>query len=132
MWGWGAAGLLTGALVLTHLAYTKMALPTLWNWMRAAATKWPERLDALLLVFERAFVLLLGCVIAYCGWHLCFGDQKWAAGILATLSDHWKGALVLLVPAFYRTVRMWIEKARSFGPVSQPDDAMTDSNPPSA
>ena len=72
-------------------------------------------LDWLVGVTERLTVLAVAFVIFYIGWQTVFGDQsqqKSATNILNTLSEKWKGLLLLLIPLFYRALRTFLERVR--------------------
>ena len=46
--------------------------------------------------------------------------------ILTTLSENWKGLLLLLIPLFYRTVRTFLEKVKKFaGMETEPEEKRT-------
>jgi hypothetical protein len=60
-------------------------------------------------------VLAVVYVIFSIGRHALWGDQygrKWAENVLNILSERWKGLVLLLIPMFYRPVRIFLEKVK--------------------
>ena len=75
----------------------------------------PRLLDWLLAVAERLFVLCVLSGIFYLGFRAIRGtisqEQK---KLLPILADNWKIAILLLIPLFYQTVRIFLEEVQEF------------------
>ncbi len=59
--------------------------------------------------------------------------QERLATILKMLSDNWKAGLLLLVPLFYRTIRMFLERVKRFAGMEteqEPETIKAAMNPP--
>lgn len=81
---------------------------------------------------------LLTIFIAYCvvkaTWYLMLKDGPSIETAVTRIENHWKGALILLVPLFFRTVREVLSKVKKL-PLgmeteSDPAPAATKPNPP--
>lgn len=102
---------------------------------------WPERLDNCLRIAEAIIVLaitvaIFGLIVVEFWSVLLRGDspprQQRVESMLKTLNDNWKASLLLLVPLFYRTIRMFLEKVkRAWGMEIEPEKQSTKGNPPS-
>jgi hypothetical protein len=73
---------------------------------------------------------LLGLIVFETGWILSRCPQERIKSTLTMLNENWKVGLLLLVPLFYRTVRMFLERVRKFlGMERDPEQVVTQTNP---
>jgi hypothetical protein len=57
--------------------------------------------------------------------------QERIESALKMLNENWKVGLLILVPLFYRTIRMFLERVRkAFGMEVQPEEIVEKPNPP--
>ena len=67
-------------------------------------------------------------------WRACNATlrQQRIEGALKMLNENWKVGLLILIPLFYRTIRMFLERVRkAFGmEVQEPEDVEEKPNPP--
>jgi hypothetical protein len=71
----------------------------------------PNFLNWLLGVLELLIVLAIALVIGY--GVVCFlwgTNQDRFVKLIAVINDNWKAALVLLIPLFYRPIRIYLEQ----------------------
>lgn len=97
------------------VAVTQYTL-TFMDWLQDVASTILRILDWFVAVAERLLVLSLAGLIFYFGYLILFGKVRQVNEYaLKEIAGNWKAALVvLLIPLFYRTVRMFLEKARKF------------------
>ncbi len=76
-------------------------------------------------------VVLLGFVVYQIVWIMAGCVQERINSTFKMLNDYWKVGLLLLVPLFYRTVRMFLEKVRKFLGMEtrDPDQERVEANP---
>ncbi len=89
----------------------------LWTIIQALPAWIIKTLDWIVAATERLIVLAIAFTAFYTGWIAFRGDTKSSdtfAQALKTLSENWKGLLLLLVPLFYRTIRAFLERVRKF------------------
>lgn len=86
-------------------------------------------------------VVLLGFVVYQIVWIIAGCPQERINSTFKMLNDNWKVGLLLLVPLFYRTVRMFLERVRKFlgmetrdpeqeSVETNPEPAASDEKPP--
>jgi hypothetical protein len=75
--------------------------------------------------------VLLGFIVYQVGWILAQSSQERIKSTITMLNENWKVALLLLVPLFYRTVRMFLERVRKFLGMEarDPEQEITEPNP---
>jgi hypothetical protein len=93
--------------------------------MLSRLSQLPDGLNWLLSVFEPLIVLVIGFLILYSAYWLVFGSEQSARQtrimlLIRGINDNWKAALILLVPLFYRTVRVFLEQAEEAFSVKRP------------
>lgn len=72
-------------------------------------------LDWLVAVAERLVALIIGVTVFYASWSIFHGTADPSLkDSLKTFSDNWRVFLLLLIPLFYRTVRIFLERVRKF------------------
>ena len=91
-----------------------------WLSKLAGLEQWPDGLDWLLAIFERLIVLAVAGCVFYSGWIILGPNhaalQAQLIHTLRTLNDNWKAVLLILIPLFYRTIRMFLEQTEeAFG-----------------
>jgi len=74
---------------------------------------------------------LLGFISYQIAWIVKGPHQERIKSTVAMLNENWKVGLLLLVPLFYRTVRMFLERVRKFLGMEtrDPDEISTEPNP---
>ncbi len=89
---------------------TARARLILWGWVREVR-QLPKLLDWALAVVEPLVALGFACAVFYLGSRVVFGtaseDER---RLIKDVSENWKIAVVVLVPLFYRTVRIFLEE----------------------
>ncbi len=104
-------------------------------------SNWEKLFDRCLKISEATVVFTITTVLvllvvreASWVWHSCDAAirQQRIEAALKMLNDNWKIGLLILVPLFYRTIRMFLERVRKpFGmEVQEPDDVEEKPNPP--
>jgi hypothetical protein len=75
-------------------------------------------------------VTLLGFICYQAAW-VAWSPQERIKSTLTMLNENWKVGLLLLVPLFYRTVRMFLQRVRKFLGMEtrEPDEVTTGANP---
>ena len=86
----------------------------------AGLAQLPDWLDWLLSIIERLIVLAIAVCVFYSGWVILGPNHaQLQAQLIQTaraLNDNWKAVLLLLIPLFYRTIRMFLEQTEeAFG-----------------
>jgi hypothetical protein len=76
-------------------------------------------------------VALLGFIAYQVVWISTQCPQERTKSTLIMLNENWKVGLLLLVPLFYRTVRMFLERVRKFLGMEtrDPEQEITEANP---
>jgi hypothetical protein len=88
-------------------------------------------LDWLVGTAERLIVLAIAFGIFFVGWKTLFGADE--SPFLKSLSDSWKGLLLLLVPLLYRPVRTFLERVEeAWGMKARPSAKSGDPEKPGA
>jgi hypothetical protein len=76
-------------------------------------------LDWMVGVAERLLSLGIAFVVFYVGWCAFSGRKAQTSAaehILESLSNNWKALLILLIPLYYRTIRIFLERVKkAFG-----------------
>jgi len=91
-----------------------------WAWK--AVRRLPDFLDWLLAVVERSLALGIALVVFWVGFRLASGKATPnERDTIFKLGENWKAAFFLLIPLFYKTVRVFLEEVRgAFGMKRQP------------
>jgi hypothetical protein len=86
-------------------------------------------MDWLLSTVEGFLALSVCAGVFYCVFKLFFCGGGTIEGAIEAVDNHWKGALLLVVALFYRTVRVWLERIKT-GPLGveapSSEDSMAD------
>ena len=85
----------------------------MWNQCAKVLELIPKTLNWLLSVIEPLIALAIGFLFLYATLCLVLGSyQKLAilSSVLTAVNDNWKAALALLIPLFYRPVRLVLEQ----------------------
>lgn len=92
--------------------------------VRTALSRLPDFLNWLLSAIEPLIVLGITVSISYGVWCLVRPDvngrQAHVLALMKWINDNWKAALILLVPLFYRTIRIFLEQAEEAMGVKRP------------
>ena len=84
----------------------------------------PDWLNWLLSVVEPLVVLLITVLTSYIAWCLAISKsadkQAHALALIKGIAENWKAVLVILVPLFYRTIRIFLEQAEEALGVKRP------------
>lgn len=82
-----------------------------------AVRRLPDLLDWLLSVLERLLALGLAVAVIWAGYRLATGKATQnEQDTIFKLGENWKAALFLLIPLFYKTVRVFLEEVHeAFG-----------------
>ncbi len=85
--------------------------------------------EALLVIFLT--VALLGFIVYQITWIITACPQERIKSTFTMLNENWKVGLLLLVPLFYRTIRMFLERVRKFLGMEtrEPDEERVETNP---
>lgn len=69
-------------------------------------------LNWLLSVLELVIVLAIACLVGFGVYCLLSGSAQEArvVQLIKIINENWKAALVLLIPLFYRPIRMFLER----------------------
>lgn len=71
----------------------------------------PNFLNWLLTVLELLIVLAIVLVIGYAIVSFLWGDSQVRVVLLmVAINENWKAALILLIPLFYRPIRIYLEQ----------------------
>lgn len=104
-----------------------MEIRRILNWLnlaRASLSRLPDFLNWLLSAIEPLIVLGITVSVSYGAWCLIMpeanGRQARILALMKGINDNWKAALVLLVPLFYRTIRIFLEQAEEAMGVKRP------------
>jgi DNA integrity scanning protein DisA with diadenylate cyclase activity len=104
-------------------------------------SSWELRFDRCLKISEAVIVLTITTALVLFVvrevlwvWFACDATirQQRIEDTLKMLNENWKVGLLILVPLFYRTIRMFLERVRkAFGmEVQQPEQVEEKANPP--
>jgi hypothetical protein len=94
----------------------------------------PIWLDWVLSVIEPCVVLAITFSIAYATYIMLFAPDGRGlhlfriAWVLTALNDNWKIVLILLVPLFYRTIRVFLEEVVEFAGMKRKQKEVKDAN----
>jgi len=88
-------------------------------------------LDWFVGISERLIVLAIAFVVFFVGWRALSGVDE--SPFLKSLSENWKGLLLLLVPLLYRPVRAFLERVEeAWGMKARPSAKSSDPEKPGA
>lgn len=93
-----------------------------------AVKRLPDLLDWLVAVFERLLVLGIAVAVLWAGYRLGAGKATQnEKDTIFKLGENWKAALFLLIPLFYKTVRVFLEEVQeAFGMKRQPQPGVVE------
>jgi hypothetical protein len=81
-----------------------------WSWF----VRLPANLDVLLRIGERLLALSWMATVFFLGYRAVTSDS--VEKVIKALAEDWKGALLVLIPLFYLTVRTFLEEVvEAFG-----------------
>jgi hypothetical protein len=85
--------------------------------------------EALLVIFLTA--ALLGFIAYQITWIVASCPEERIKSTFTMLNENWKVGLLLLVPLFYRTIRMFLERVRKFLGMEtrEPEEERVEPNP---
>ena len=77
----------------------------------SAVKRFPDLLDWLIAVVERLLALGIAAVVFWAGYRLATGKATPEdRDTIFKLGENWKAALFLLIPLFYKTVRVFSKR----------------------
>lgn len=118
-------------------------LSTAWQWrvsakelVRSFATWFSDFTTWLLAVSENLLTIFIAYCVVKATWYLMLKDGPSIETAVTRIENHWKGALILIVPLFFRTVREVLSKVKKLplGMETESDTTPdeTKPNPPDA
>lgn len=77
----------------------------------------PDFLNWLLSVLELLLVFAITCLLGYAIWCFVAGTSQEAriTRLIEVVNNNWKASLVLLIPLFYRPIRLFLENLEEAG-----------------
>ncbi|MBI3582724.1 MAG: hypothetical protein HY096_02085 [Nitrospinae bacterium] len=90
-------------------------LSSIAKWIWPQVQDFLSLLEWILQVAEYILVFLMVSIIFYGGCHIMFtSDKEDIKTALTVINNHWKAFVIILVPLFYRTVRVFLEEVQEF------------------
>lgn len=87
---------------------------TLWGYVREIR-QLPKLLDWVLGVVEPLLALGFATALFYLGFRVVLGKASLAdRDLIRDTAENWKIVVIILVPLFYRTVRIFLEEVREW------------------
>lgn len=86
------------------------------HWLFPSVTTLPTLLDWILQVSEYLFVGCIVVVVSYCGYQFVLGSAVEKAAVkemLETINTNWKAFVIIAIPLFFRTVRVFLENVEN-------------------
>jgi hypothetical protein len=100
---------------------TRQKWRKVWEWVKHAPTWFLHFLDWAVAVGERLLVLAIFCVLFFLGRSFMTDTlTPHQRELFKTTGETWKAVLILLIPLFYLTIRMFLEQATEFWLLKRP------------